>query len=151
MTLRKERSYHLKFHFPCAKQVHARTSGNYWIIWTDHFTFSLKVIASFDTPPPQQWQIVSSNFFAHSLRKVIRWQTERRSWEHQLMRKYHCTADILFILFGFSCFANVELAKDLPVWSNPNQSNRISAVQWVLSASSVLLYSIHTGTFYAVG
>ena len=38
------------------------------------------------------------------------------------------TAD-LFIFFGFSCFAYVELVTYLLVWSNPNQSNRRSAVQ----------------------
>ena len=43
--------------------------------------------------------------------------------------KDHCTTDLLFILFGFSCFAFVELAIPLLVWSNPNQSNRMSAVQ----------------------
>ena len=44
-------------------------------------------------------------------------------------RKYHCTADLLFDWLGFSCFACVELERDLQVWSNPNQSNRW-AVQW---------------------
>ena len=29
-----------------------------------------------------------------------------QTWEG----KYHCTADLLFILFGFSCFTHVELA-----------------------------------------
>ena len=37
-------------------------------------------------------------------------------------------ADILFILFGFSCFAYIELASALLVWLNPNQSNRRSVV-----------------------
>ena len=36
----------------------------------------------------------------------------------------HCTADLLFDWLGFSCFACVELERDLQVWSNPNQSNR---------------------------
>ena len=36
---------------------------------------------------------------------------------------------LLFILFGFRCFANVELAAALVAWSNPNQSNR-SDIQW---------------------
>ena len=41
------------------------------------------------------------------------------------------TADLLFILFGFfGCFADVELATALLVWSNPNQSKRGSAIQW---------------------
>ena len=49
---------------------------------------------------------------------------------HQgLEGKYHCTADLLFILFGFSCFGYVELASALLVLSNANQSNRRSAVQ----------------------
>ena len=50
--------------------------------------------------------------------------------------KYHCTADLLFYLFGFSCFASLNYL----FWSNQYQSNR-SAVQlccplqskWVLS------------------
>ena len=44
--------------------------------------------------------------------------------------KFHCTADLLYILFWFSCFAYVEWTTVLLVWSNPNQSNRRSAVQW---------------------
>ena len=46
------------------------------------------------------------------------------------MEKYHCLADLLFILFGFSCFAYVEWTTVLLVWSNSNQTNRRSAVQW---------------------
>ena len=34
------------------------------------------------------------------------------------------TADLLFYLFTFSCFAYVERKTDLFPWSNPNQSNR---------------------------
>ena len=37
-------------------------------------------------------------------------------------------ADLQFILFGFSCFAYVERISLLLVWSNPNRSNRRSAV-----------------------
>ena len=43
--------------------------------------------------------------------------------------KYDCTADLLFVLFGLSSFAIVELATAFLVWSNPNQSNRRSAMQ----------------------
>ena len=50
--------------------------------------------------------------------------------EHQLKGKYHCTADHLFILFGFNCFTYVDLATALLVWSNPNESNRRSAKLW---------------------
>ena len=50
--------------------------------------------------------------------------------EHQLKGKYHCMADLLFILFIFSCFSYVEMASALLVWLNPNQSNRRSAEQW---------------------
>ena len=39
-------------------------------------------------------------------------------------------ADLLFILFGFSCFAYVEIETALLVWSNPNQLKRGSAMQW---------------------
>ena len=35
-------------------------------------------------------------------------------------------ADLLFILFGFSCIAYVERTPVLLVWSNPTQSNRRS-------------------------
>ena len=34
-----------------------------------------------------------------------------------------------FTCFGFSCFAHVELTTYLLVWSNPNQSDRWSAIQ----------------------
>ena len=49
--------------------------------------------------------------------------------KHKLKGKYHCMADRLFILFGFSCFEYVELATALFVWSNKNPPNRRSAVQ----------------------
>ena len=49
--------------------------------------------------------------------------------KHKLKGKYHCMADLLFILFGFGCFSSVELATALFVWSNKNPSNRRSAVQ----------------------
>ena len=39
-------------------------------------------------------------------------------------------SDVLYILFGFSYFAYVEWSTVLLVWSNPNQANRKSAVQW---------------------
>ena len=38
--------------------------------------------------------------------------------EHYLKGKYYCTADFLFILFGFRCFAYVELASALLIQSN---------------------------------
>ena len=38
-------------------------------------------------------------------------------------------ADLLLILFGFSCFAYAEWTTVLLLLSNPNQSNRRSAVQ----------------------
>ena len=50
--------------------------------------------------------------------------------------KYHCTADLLFVLFGFSCFAYAEIATCLFVWSNPKQSNRRPVVQWNLPFQS---------------
>ena len=43
--------------------------------------------------------------------------------------KSHCMAELLFDQLRFSCFACVELDRDLQVWSNPNQSNRRSAIQ----------------------
>ena len=45
-------------------------------------------------------------------------------------RTYHCSAYLLLYQLGFTCFAYVELATDLLVWSNPSQSNRRSAIQW---------------------
>ena len=35
--------------------------------------------------------------------------------------KYHCTADLLFDWFGFSCFVELKLQTDLLVWPNPNR------------------------------
>ena len=40
--------------------------------------------------------------------------------EHLLKGKHHCMADLMFILFEFSCFAYVKLAIALLVWSNQN-------------------------------
>ena len=51
--------------------------------------------------------------------------------EHKL--KYRCTADLKFILFGFSCLVFVEWTTVLLVWSKPKQSNRRSAVLWYSS------------------
>ena len=45
------------------------------------------------------------------------------------MGKYYCTTDLLFYLFRCGCFSNVELETYFLVWSNPNQSNKRSAVQ----------------------
>ena len=43
--------------------------------------------------------------------------------------KNHCTtADLLFYLLTFSCFANVESATYLIMWSKPNQSNQRQAL-----------------------
>jgi len=42
--------------------------------------------------------------------------------EYYLKGKYHCMADLLFILFAFSYFAYIEWTTDLLVWSNPNQT-----------------------------
>ena len=50
--------------------------------------------------------------------------------EHLLKGKYHSMTDLLFILFGLSCFAYVEWSTALLVCSNPNQSNRRSAILW---------------------
>ena len=38
------------------------------------------------------------------------------------------TTDLLYYLSGLSCFTNIELVTNLLVFSNPNQSNRRSAV-----------------------
>ena len=54
---------------------------------------------------------------------------ERSENTHLLHKgKYHCKADNLFYLFGFSCFY-IKLATDLLILSDPIQSNRRSAVQ----------------------
>ena len=53
------------------------------------------------------------------------------SWQRKLtLGEVHHMADLQFILLWFSCFAYVEWTTVLLVWSNPNQSNRRSAVQW---------------------
>ena len=72
--------------------------------------------------------------------KFIRDQYYTR--EHYFKRKYHWMADLLFILFGYSCFAYVEWTTILLVWSNPNQSKSKSAVQ--------LVFSGYTNTLFAV-
>ena len=43
--------------------------------------------------------------------------------------KYHCTADLLFVLFGLSFFAYAEFETYKRVWLNRNQSNRRSVAQ----------------------
>ena len=45
---------------------------------------------------------------------------------NQIKEKYDCTSDLVFIFLGLSCFAYVEFATALHIWSNPNQSNRRS-------------------------
>ena len=59
--------------------------------------------------------------------------------------------DVLFFcfLFGFSCFDYVELETYLLVWLNPNQSNRMSAVQWYFPLWSTLVIS-GTGNILAI-
>ena len=52
--------------------------------------------------------------------------------------KYHCMADLLFDCLGFSCFASVELARDLQVWSNQNQSNSYTSNYEVSECSLTL-------------
>ena len=56
-------------------------------------------------------------------------------------------ADLRFIFFGFGCFAFVEIATVLLVWSNPNQSNRTAVGTVILRPpmASVLCKFI---TFY---
>ena len=44
----------------------------------------------------------------------------------------HYSTDLLFYWFGFSCFAYVELTTDLLDCLNPNQSNRMSAIDTVI-------------------
>ena len=60
--------------------------------------------------------------------------------EHKLI---YCTRGSIpewltscFTCFGFSCFAHVELTTYLLVWSNPNQSDRGSAIQWYFPLQS---------------
>ena len=49
--------------------------------------------------------------------------------EHELKEEYSFKDDILFILYGFSCFASVKLTTVSIYWSNLKQSNRRSAIQ----------------------
>ena len=39
--------------------------------------------------------------------------------------KYHFTADLLLDWLGFSCFAYVELDRDLQVWSDPSRRSGV--------------------------
>ena len=55
--------------------------------------------------------------------------------------KYHCTADLLFYWFAFSCFSYVELDTDFQVWSTPNQSSMRSVVQWYFPFISKWVFS----------
>ena len=74
----------------------------------------------------------SSHTFLYmfGLQKIVKLiNVESFTREHLFKGKYYCTANLLFILFGLSCFANVELASALLVSLNPNQSNKRSAVQ----------------------
>ena len=78
------------------------------------------------------------------------------SWRHRSDRplgqrtvtlgKYPCMADLEFILFGFCCFAYVELETVLLVWSNPKQSNRMSALHWYLNPSASFVW-LSNGAF----
>ena len=56
--------------------------------------------------------------------------------------------NLQFEWLGFSCFAYVELDRDLQIWSNPNQSNRRSVVQWYfpLQCKRVFSGSRYLGT-----
>ena len=56
--------------------------------------------------------------------------------------KFHCTADLLLYWLGFSCFAYVELDRDLQVWLNPDQPNRRSAIQWYFILQSKWVFSV---------
>ena len=47
-------------------------------------------------------------------------------------------ADLLIDWFGFSCFAYVKLTTYLLVWSNSDQSNRRSTLQWYFILFSYL-------------
>ena len=52
----------------------------------------------------------------------ILFNTQAENTHLLCMGKYHCMADVLFCSSGFSCFAYVELARDLLVfWSYPNR------------------------------
>ena len=55
--------------------------------------------------------------------------------------KYHCMDNLLFVLFGFSCFAHDESVTYLLVWLNPNQSNKRSAVQCYFQLQSKQVFS----------
>ena len=50
--------------------------------------------------------------------------------------KYYCMADLQFDWLRFICFRCVELDRHFQVWSNPNQSNRSSAIQWFIPLQS---------------
>ena len=60
--------------------------------------------------------------------------------------KDHCTAGLLFILFGFSCFAYVELETVLLVWSVKQEISRT-----VILSPRVSVLCLGTSKFYSLG
>ena len=62
-----------------------------------------------------------------------------------IKRKCHCTADLLFDWFGFTCFAHVQSTTDLLVRPTPHQSNRRLASDtspYEVSFCSLLLFNL---------
>ena len=86
---------------------------------------------------------------------LILWSTLAQITYFLCKRKYHCTAVLLFYLFAFNCYAFIEWTTILFVWSNPNQSNRRSALHsnFLLQSKQVLFVLIirKKGTLTAPG
>ena len=74
-------------------------------------------------------------------RSILKVKPDNTHFFHK--RKFHYTANLLFIFIGFSCFTYVELATDLLVWSNLNQSNRRSSHIVILSPMVVSVLRVN--------
>ena len=97
-----------------------------WVIMRWNKNFCIRLIYPFF------WKQLrlNDNFCVFTSQSIIRSKVRTESTHLLHKGKYHCTTDLLFDYFGFSSFAYVELDRDFQVWSNPNQSNRRSVVQW---------------------
>ena len=82
------------------------------------------------------------------LRRLLHMYVAR---EHELTGNCDSTAGLLFTLFGFCCFSYVGLATALLVWSNANQLNSRSGIQWYFPLwwvlSDVIHFFLNNGSF----
>ena len=87
------------------------------------------------------WNTLSARSLkANDCNLFARWWGMYR--EYYLKGKYQWTADLLFILCRFSCFAYVEWTTFSLPWSNPNQLNRSSAVPTYFTDTGMVLLMV---------